>query len=123
MPTETNTEVITVPNHATPSNDDKNIATITHLGGTVFSFVPALIVWILKKDDSEYISGQAKEALNFQITVLLAYFISWVLAWILIGFVFMLIIWIFNIVLSIIAAISTSKGETYRYPFCLRLIN
>ncbi|MDO9393610.1 MAG: DUF4870 domain-containing protein [Methylotenera sp.] len=123
MPTETNTEVITVPNHATPSNDDKNIATITHLGGTVFSFVPALIVWILKKDDSEYISGQAKEALNFQITVLLAYFISWVLAWILIGFVFMLIIWIFNIVLSIIAAISTSKGETYRYPFTLRLIN
>ncbi|MDP2231891.1 DUF4870 domain-containing protein [Methylotenera sp.] len=123
MPTETNTEVITVANHITPSNDDKNIATITHLGGTVFSFVPALIVWILKKDDSEYISGQAKEALNFQITVLLAYFISWVLAWILIGFVFMLIIWIFNIVLSIIAAISTSKGETYRYPFTLRLIN
>lgn len=123
MPTETNTEVITVPNNATPSNDDKNIATITHLGGTVFSFVPALIVWILKKDDSEYISEQAKEALNFQITVLLAYFISWVLAWILIGFVFMLIIWVFNIVLSIIAAISTSKGETYRYPFTLRLIN
>lgn len=123
MSTETNTEVITVPNIATPSNDDKNIATITHLGGTVFSFVPALIVWILKKDDSEYISDQAKEALNFQITVLLAYFISWVLAWILIGFVFMLIIWVFNIVLSIFAAISTSKGETYRYPFTLRLIN
>ena len=35
-----------------PSNDDKNIATVTHLGGTVFSFIPALIVWILKKDDS-----------------------------------------------------------------------
>ncbi|MDP1659869.1 MAG: DUF4870 domain-containing protein [Methylotenera sp.] len=123
MSTETNNEVIIEPNNAHPSNDDKNIATITHLGGTVFSFVPALIVWILKKDDSEYISDQAKEALNFQITVLLAYFISWVLAWILIGFVFMLIIWVFNIVLSIIAAISTSKGETYRYPFTLRLIN
>ncbi len=37
---------------STPSNDDKNIATVTHLGGTVFSFIPALIVWILKKDDS-----------------------------------------------------------------------
>ncbi|MDO9204211.1 DUF4870 domain-containing protein [Methylotenera sp.] len=123
MSTESNNEVMTKHNDASPSNDDKNIATVTHLGGTIFSFVPALIVWILKKDDSEYISGQAKEALNFQITVLLAYFISWVLAWILIGFVFMLIIWIFNIVLSIIAAISTSKGETYRYPFTLRLIN
>lgn len=123
MATETNTKVITEKKNATPSNDDKNIATITHLGGTVFSFVPALIVWILKKDDSEYISDQAKDALNFQITVLLAYFVSWVLAWILIGFVLMLIIWVFNIVFSIIAAISTSKGETYRYPFTLRLIN
>ena len=47
-----------------PSNDDKNIATITHLGGTVFSFIPALIVWLLKKDDP-YIYDQAKEALNF----------------------------------------------------------
>ena len=107
----------------TPSNDDRNIATVTHLGGTVFSFIPALIVWVLKKDDSEYISNQAKEALNFQITVLVAQFIAGVLALVLIGFVFMGIIWLANIVLCIIAAISTSKGETYRYPLTLRLIN
>ena len=106
-----------------PSNDDKNIATVTHLGGTVFSFIPALIVWILKKDDSAYIADQAKEALNFQITVLIAQFIAAVLAIILIGFLFMGLIWLANVVLCIIAAISTSKGETYRYPFCLRLIN
>lgn len=118
MTTETNDEIAT---H--PSNDDKNIATITHLGGIVFSFIPALIVWVLKKGDNEYIAAQAKEALNFQITVLIAQFIAYVLAWILIGFVFMGIIWLANIVLCIIAAISTSKGETYRYPFTLRLIN
>ena len=106
-----------------PSNDDKNIATVTHLGGTVFSFIPALVVWVLKKDDNAYISNQAKEALNFQITVLMAQFIAGVLAIILIGFLFMGIIWLLNVVFCIIAAISTSKGETYRYPFCLRLIN
>jgi hypothetical protein len=106
-----------------PSNDDKNIATITHLGGTVFSFIPALIVWMLKKDDSEYISSQAKEALNFQITVLLAQFIAGFLALILIGVLLMAIVWLTNIFLCIIAAIATSKGETYRYPFTLRLIN
>ena len=106
-----------------PSNDDKNIATVTHLGGTVFSFIPALIVWILKKDDSAYIADQAKEALNFQITVLIAQFIAGILAIILIGFLFMGIIWILNVVFCIIAAIASSKGETYRYPLCLRLIN
>jgi uncharacterized protein len=106
-----------------PSNDDKNIATVTHLGGTVFSFIPGLIVWILKKDDNAYIADQSKEALNFQITVLIAQFVAGILAIILIGFLFMGIIWLLNVVFCIIAAISTSKGETYRYPFCLRLIN
>lgn len=106
-----------------PSNDDKNIATITHLGGTVFSFIPGLLVWALKKDDSAYIADQAKEALNFQITVLIAQFVAGILALILIGFIFIGIIWLLNIVFCILAAISSSKGETYRYPFCLRLIN
>lgn len=107
-----------------PNNDDKNIATVTHLAGTVFSFIPALIVWILKKDDSVYISDQAREALNFQITVAIAMFVcSAILSWVLIGLAFIPIIWMANIVFCIIAAISTSKGETYRYPLCLRLIN
>ncbi len=106
-----------------PSNDEKNIATITHLAGVLFSIIPALIVWILKKDDSAYIATQAKEALNFQITVLVAQIIAGILVWILIGFLLLPIIWLANIVLSIIAAMSTSKGEHYRYPICLRLIN
>lgn len=103
--------------------DDKNIAVITHLAGTLFSIFPGLIVWLLKKDDSTYIADQAKEALNFQITILLAYFVCTVLAFILIGFVLMGIIWIVNIIFCIIAAIAASKGENYRYPFALRLIN
>ncbi len=107
-----------------PNNDDKNIATITHLGGTVFSFVPALIVWLLKKDDSQFIADQAKEALNFQITVAIAMFVcTTVLSWILVGLAFIPIIWVANIIFCIIAAVATSKGETYRYPLCLRLIN
>ncbi|MDX1915606.1 MAG: DUF4870 domain-containing protein [Methylophilus sp.] len=114
------TELEAVP---VPTNDEKNIATVTHLGGTVFSFIPALIVWLLKKDDSAYISDQAKEALNFQITMLIAQFIAGVLIAILIGFILIGLVWVFNVVFCIIAAISTSKGETYRYPLCLRLIN
>lgn len=107
-----------------PSNDDKNIATMTHLAGTVFSFVPALIVWILKKSDSAFIADQSKEALNFQITIAIAMFVCGsILSWVLIGIMLIPIIWLANIVFCIIAAISTSKGETYRYPFCLRLIN
>lgn len=106
-----------------PSSDEKNIATVTHLAGTIFLFIPALIVWILKKDDSAYVADQAKEALNFQITVAIAMFAANILIWILVGLALIPIIWIANIILSILAAIATSKGETYRYPVCLRLIN
>ena len=125
-PIETKVEANTSPettSNSAPSNDDKNIATVTHLGGTVFSFVPGLLVWILKKDDSAYLADQAKEALNFQITILIASFVAAILMWLLIGFILLPIVWLLNVVFCIIAAISTSKGETYRYPFCLRLIN
>ena len=118
---ETQNEVQT--NITNPSNDDKNIATVTHLGGTVFSFIPGLLVWILKKDDSAYIADQAKEALNFQITVLIASFIASILIWLIIGLALLPIIWLVNIVFCIIAAIASSKGQLYRYPLCLRLIN
>jgi uncharacterized protein len=106
-----------------PSSDDKNIATVTHLGGTVFSFIPGLLVWILKKDDSAYVADQAKEALNFQITVLIASFIASILIWLIIGLALLPLIWLVNIIFCIIAAIASSKGELYRYPVCLRLIN
>jgi len=43
--------------------------------------------------------------------------------WVLVGIILIPIVWLFNIVFCIIAAISSSKGENYRYPFCLRLIN
>jgi len=111
------------PNVTNPSNDDKNIATITHLAGTVFWFIPALVVWILKKDDSVYLADQAKEALNFQITMTLAMFVASVLVWVLIGFILIPIVWLVNIVFCIIAGIATSKGELYRYPLCLRLLS
>jgi uncharacterized Tic20 family protein len=108
---------------APASSDEKNIAVLTHLGGIFFCIFPGLIVWLLKKDDSPYLASQAREALNFQITVLLAYFVSWVLAFILIGFLLMGIIWLANIILSILAAVAVSKGESYQYPLTLRLIN
>lgn len=107
----------------TATSDDRNIAVLTHLGGIFFSFVPGLIVWLLKKDDNAFIGEHAREALNFQITVLIAYLACSVLMLILIGFLLMGVVWLGNIILCIVAASKTSQGETYRYPFTLRLIN
>jgi uncharacterized Tic20 family protein len=108
---------------AAVSANDRNIAVLTHLGGIFFSFLPGLIVWLLKKDENPYVGEQAREALNFQISVLLAYMVCSILVFILIGFVLLAIVWLANIVLCIVASSKTSRGENYRYPFTLRLIN
>lgn len=105
------------------SADDRNIAVLTHLGGIFFSFLPGLVVWLLKKDDNAYIAAQAREALNFQITLLIAYMLSYGLMLVLIGFVMLGAVWLANIILCVVAAAQTSQGVDYRYPFTLRLIN
>ena len=106
-----------------PSKDDCTMAMLAHLLGIFFGFIPSLIIWLIKKDESAYVAQEAKEALNFQITLIIAYAIAGVLIFILIGAFLFPLIYILNIVFCIIAAVATSKGQAYRYPFALRLIN
>lgn len=106
------------------SSDEKTLAMVTHLSGIFLSFVMPLIVWLINKDkeDKAYLVEQSKEALNFQITVAIAMVVSWVLMFVLIGFLLLPAIGLANLVLCIIAAVKTSDNEMYRYPFTLRLI-
>ena len=82
---------------------------------------PAIILWT-KGPTMPFAAAQAKESLNFQITVWLLGLVFVVLAFLLIGFVFLWILGVVNLVLVIIAAIRVSDGVPYRYPFCLRLV-
>ena len=104
------------------SQEDKTLALLTHLGGIFFSFIPALVVWLVKKDSSAFLAAQAKEALNFQITILIGYAIAYVLMFILIGFLMFWIVAVANLVLCIVAGIKANEGHAYRYPFAVRLI-
>ncbi len=105
-----------------PTKDDNNIAMLAHLLGIFTGFIGALIIWLVKKDDSAFIADQAAEALNFQITIAIALFASGLLAFILIGFFLIPAIMIVNFIFSILAAVAVSKGQSYRYPFALRLV-
>ena len=105
-----------------PSKDDCNLAMIAHLLGIFTWFIGALIIWQVKKDESPFVAEQAKEALNFQITLAIAYAASFVLIIVLIGAFLMSALWIANLAFSIIACIAASKGQNYRYPFILRLV-
>jgi uncharacterized Tic20 family protein len=107
------------------STDDKNLAMLTHLSGFILSIIVPLVVWLMHKDRPEkaYLVSEAKEALNFQITVLIGYVVCWILTIIVIGAFLNWVLWIANIVLCIIAAVKVSSTGTYRYPFALRLVS
>jgi uncharacterized protein len=107
------------------NTDDKNIAMLTHLSGILFSIIMPLIVWLMHKDraDKAYLVTEAKEALNFQITVLIGYVICWILTFLLIGMILTPLLWLANLIFCIIAAVKVSSDGTYRYPFALRLIS
>ncbi len=110
------------------SSDEKTMAMIGHLSalsGVIIPFaniVAPLVIWQIKKDTMPFAAEQAKEALNFNITLTIAAIIAGVLIVVLIGLILLPIIGVAWIVFTIIAGISASKGENYRYPFALRLV-
>lgn len=106
----------------TPSKDDCNLAMLAHLLGIFTSFVGALIIWLVKKDDSAFVGKEGAEALNFQITIALGWIVAVMLSMILIGFILYPVLLIGNLVFCILGAVSASKGQPYRYPLTLRLV-
>ena len=106
------------------SPDDKNLAMLAHLLGILFGFIPALIFWLMNKYKPEkaFVNDQPKEALNFQITIAIAYFVSCVLILVVIGLFLLAALWVINLVFCIIAGIAASNGTEYRYPIALRLL-
>lgn len=110
------------------SAEEKQWGMFAHLAALAGIVIPLgnllgpLIVWLVKKDTMPFVADQGKEALNFNITVFIAAFASGILTLVLIGFLLLIVVGIAWLVLTILAALAANKGETYRYPFTLRLV-
>lgn len=104
--------------------EQRTMALVAHLLGIFTWFIGPLIIWMINKDDSSksFVTDQAKEALNFQITITIAMLICFVLMIVIIGGLLAPLVGVLNIVFCIIAAVKANNGEAYRYPFTLRLI-
>jgi len=84
--------------------------------------LPPLILWLIKRDDAPELDAHGKEAVNFQISMLIYNVVAAVFCLVLVGFAFLAILWILNTVFVIIAAIQASDGKFYRYPMTIRFI-
>ena len=103
-------------------------AMLSHLGAFVGVVIPfgniiaPLVIWLIKKEESAFVEDQARESLNFQISLSIYMLAAGFLTFVLIGFVLVPAAGIFGIVVVIIAAVRANKGEKYRYPLCIRFI-
>lgn len=137
-----------------PSAHERSNAMLCHLmafAGFVFPFgsiVGPLVLWLSQKDKSEFIDRHGREAINFQVTVMLLSAAATLLllmpllrfvfhafeagpsvskdelpfADMLVGIAVLALITLFDIVMTIVAAVQANTGKTFRYPLTLRLL-
>ena len=86
------------------------------------SIIAPLIVWQIKKDDFAFVNEHGKEAVNFQISILIYAAIACIFCLACVGFVLLPAVYIFDFVCLLIAALRANDGKHYRYPLCIRLI-
>jgi uncharacterized Tic20 family protein len=113
---------------------EKNWAVAAHLasvagwiGVPVGNILAPLVVWLVKKDESEFVRSQAIESLNFQISMTIYAIVAGLVAITIIGLVIaipaLVAIIIGDVVLTIIGALQVSEGKPYRYPLTIRLLS
>jgi uncharacterized Tic20 family protein len=111
------------------SAEEKQMAMWCHLSGLATFLIPLgnivvpLVLWTTKRDTMPFVEKEGRESLNFEISITIYYIVSIILIWACVGIVLVFALMIFHIVFVVLAAVEASKGNSYRYPLCIRFIN
>ena len=106
--------------------ESRNWAIAAHLSAlaamvVAMAFLGPLTVYLVKGDDP-FVRDHAREALNFQLSVLLYAVISFFALFFVIGFVFFPILAVLWLTCIVLGAIAAGRGEAYRYPLTIRFV-
>ena len=111
------------PDQQPMSDSDARLwAMLGQLGGIILGFIGPLIVMLVFGPRNAFVKKESTEALNFQITVLIGYIVSFVLMFIVIGIFLFFAVWILSIIFCVIAAVKNNQGIEYRYPINIRFV-
>ena len=104
-------------------NEEKIWAMLSHLSYFAFAIVAPIVILLALGPRSPFVKDQAKEALNFHITVSIAALASALLILVGIGLILLPAVAIYGLVLAVIASVKSYEGETYRYPLTIRFVS
>lgn len=102
--------------------DEKLWATLIHVGGIFFYFLPSLIGYLVLRERGPFIHGHSATALNFQLTMLIAAVVGGITSIFIVGIFVLIAVPIIVIVFSIIAALAANRGEAYTYPLTITFV-
>lgn len=105
------------------AENERLLAILSHVLTLIGGFLAPLIIYLVKKDESAFVRDHAKESLNFQLTLMIAYIICFILIFIIIGILGFILVGLLQFVLVIVATIKAADNKFYRYPFCIRFIS
>ena len=105
--------------------DEKLWATLIHIGGILFGFLPAVIGYLVLKDRGPFIRAHTQTALNFQISLLIYSIAITIIGVVTLGVGFLLFVplGIVALVFMIMAAIKANEGQYYSYPLTIKFIS
>lgn len=111
------------------TDDERTWGMLSHLLGLLVGFLGPLIVMLTKGKESPFVRDQAVEALNFQLTSLIAMFVGTivtiVLIFVIIGLFLIPVLMAMGVavvVFEILAIVAANQGTAYRYPVNLRMV-
>ncbi|MCB0323293.1 MAG: DUF4870 domain-containing protein [Bdellovibrionales bacterium] len=113
---------------AVVSDEERSKAVLLHLSALAGFIVPLasvigpLLLWLRFRSQSLFLDRHGKEAVNFQVSMLLYGIVSLLLLLVLIGLVLLVALWLIWIVLVIAAVVKAGRGEEYRYPLSIRFL-
>ena len=112
------------------SSEERTWSAVAHLSALLGVLIPfignvlgPLVVWLVKRNDSEMVNEEAKEAMNFQITVSLSLLLCIPAMVIGVGGKLFILILLADLFFIIKAAVHASKGDSYSYPLTMQLIS
>jgi uncharacterized Tic20 family protein len=111
------------------SSDDRTWGVLTHASAFSGLFVPfgnilgPLIVWLIKKEESQFVDENGKQALNFQITWTILLLVAGLSIFLGIGLLLVPVIGLVWLILVVIATVRASEETVYDYPLTIDLIS
>lgn len=110
------------------TTEQKQTGMFLHLSQLLNFIVPfggviaPIIIWQMKKDEIPALDAHGKMIVNWMLSALIYSVVSFVLAFVLIGFLGFIALFVTGIVFPIVGAIKANNGEFWEYPLTIKFL-